>query len=211
VCKVGDRQKMIQQNIQAPTAAQQQQNVPNTVYVSFSAEINNNTTESLLGLLGNFVNQRVPNVYLLLSTPGGQVMCGLNIYNVLRSMPFNLTTHNMGNVDSIGNAVFLAGTKRYACPHSTFMFHGVGFDVNGQIRMEEKFLRERLNGITNDQKRIGSIITERTKITDTKVTSLFLEAQTKDATFAVSEGIVDEIRDVQIPPGGPFYQLVFQR
>lgn len=77
--------------------------------------------------------------------------------------------------------------------------------------MEEKFLRERLDGITNDQKRIGSIITERTKITDSKVTSLFLEAQTKDAAFAVSEGIVDEIKDIQIPPSGPFYQLVFQR
>lgn len=80
-------------------------------------------------------------VYLLLSTPGGSVMHGMNLYNVLRGMPFELITHNVGNVDSIGNAVFLAGAKRYAAPHSTFMFHGVGFDLPAQTRLEEKFCR----------------------------------------------------------------------
>jgi ATP-dependent Clp protease, protease subunit len=189
----------------------QNTNVLQTMYVSFSAEINPNTTESLIALLSSFANQRVPSVYLLLSTPGGSVMHGMNLYNVLRGMPFELITHNVGNVDSIGNAIFLAGSKRYATPHSTFMFHGVGFDFNGQIRLEEKFLHERLDSILADQKRIGSIITERTKITEEVVKTLFLEAQTKDAAFAVSNGIVDEIKDVKIPPGGPIHSLVFQR
>lgn len=134
-----------------------------TVYVSFSAEIVPHTTESLLALLAQFANQRVQNVYLMVSTPGGSVMNGMNLYNVLRGMPFHLTTHNVGNVDSIGNAVFLAGQTRYACPHSTFMFHGVGFDVPPNIRLEEKFLRERLDSLLSDQRRIGQIIQERTQ------------------------------------------------
>src|ERR1700693_1709158 len=93
-----------------------------TVYVSFSAEINAATTESLISVMSNLVNQKVTTVYLLLSTPGGSVMHGLNLYNLFRGFPFELITHNVGNVDSIGNAVFLAGSKRYAAPHSTFMF-----------------------------------------------------------------------------------------
>src|SRR5947208_681344 len=109
-------------------------------------------------------NAGVPEVYLLLSTPGGGVMNGMNLYNVLRAMPFKLTTHNVGNVDSIGNAVFLAGEVRYACPHSTFMFHGVGFDVQGSVRLEEQGLRERLEGVLADQARIASIIEERSHI-----------------------------------------------
>lgn len=137
-------------------------------------------------------------------------MCGLNLYNVLRAMPFKLTTHNVGNVDSIGNAIFLAGARRLACPHSTFMFHGVGFDVKG-ARFEEKDLRERLDGILADQKRIGTIITERTKIPPEEVEALFRQAQTKDAAFAASCGIVDEICDVEIPAGCPVVSLVFQR
>jgi ATP-dependent Clp protease, protease subunit len=184
---------------------------PNTVYVSFSAEIVPHTTESLIATVTNLTNQGVKQIYLMLSTPGGSVMHGMNIYNVLRALPVELITHNVGNVDSIGNAVFLAGAKRYACPHSTFMFHGVGFDVPQQTRLEEKFLRERLDGISSDQKRIGSVIEERTRLAKEDVANLFLEAQTKDAAFAAGCGIVDEVRDVQIPPGSSIASLVFQR
>jgi ATP-dependent protease ClpP protease subunit len=182
-----------------------------TVYVSFSAEINPNTTESLLAVIANLVNQHIPHIYLLLSTPGGAVMNGMNIYNVLRGLPCELTIHNVGNVDSIGNAIFLAGSRRYACPHSTFMFHGVGFNLPPSLRLEEKFLRERLDGIVADQQRIGQILQERTSLSREQVEGLFLEAQTKDATFAVGCGIVHEIRNVEIPAGGPIVSLVFQR
>ncbi len=184
---------------------------PQRVYVSFSAEINPNTTESLIAVMSNCVNQRVSEVYLMLSTPGGSVMNGVNLYNLLRAMPFRLTTHNVGNVDSIGNAVFLAGETRYACPHSTFMFHGVGFDIGQGGRLEEKILRERLASILSDQNRIGSTIEERTSLTKRQIKSLFREAQTKSATFAAGCGIVHEIRDVQIPPGSTVVSLVFQR
>lgn len=184
---------------------------PHTVYVSFSAEIVPHTTESLIATVTNLTNQGVKQVYLMISTPGGSVMHGMNIYNVLRALPIELITHNVGNVDSIGNAIFLAGAKRYACQHSTFMFHGVGFDVPQQMRIEEKFLRERLDGITSDQKRIGSVIEERTRIEKDDIARLFLEAQTKDSAFAVGCGIIDEVRDVQIPPGSPIVSLVFQR
>ena len=184
---------------------------PETVYVSFSAEINPTTTESLIALLAQFASQQVPNVYLMLSTPGGSVMNGINLYNVLRSMPFHLTTHNVGNVDSIGNAVFLAGETRYASPHSTFMFHGVGFDVDQKTRLEEKLLRERLRAVLSDQQRIGAIIRQHTKLTERQVRVFFREAQTMDATFAASCGIIDEVRDVDVPLGGPVYSLVFKR
>lgn len=182
-----------------------------TVYISFSAEINANTTESLIAIASQCAGQGVTDVYLMLSTPGGTVMHGLNLYNVLRAMPFTLTVHNVGNVDSIGNAVFLAGARRYAAPHSTFMFHGVGFDMQGAMRFEEKSLRERLDNVLSDQKRIGSVIQERTRLTQDQVEGLFREAQTKNAAFAVGCGIVDEVRDVQIPPGSSILSLVFQR
>jgi len=179
-------------------------------YVTFSAEINANTTESLIAIMSVLANQGQQEVHLLLTTPGGSVMHGLNLYNVLRGFPFVLVTHNAGSVNSIGNAVFLAGEKRYACPHSTFMFHGVGFDGANQ-RFEEKILKERLGSLLADQKRIGDIISERTKIAEDQVAGLFAEAQTKDAAYAISSGIVHEIRDIKIAAGSPVHSLVFQR
>jgi hypothetical protein len=44
-----------------------------------------------------------------------------------------------------------------------------------------------------------------------EIAPLFREAQTKDAASAVCCGIVHEVRDVQIPPGGLVFSLVFQR
>jgi len=188
----------------------QQVQTPPRVYVSFSAEVNPHTTEALIAALANCANQGVQEVYLALSTPGGSVMNGMNLYNVMRAMPFKLITHNVGNVDSIGNVMFLAGEERCASPHSTFMFHGVGFNPDG-ARLEEKLLRERLNGILADQKRIGSVIEERTQLAGNKIKALFREAGTKDAAYAASVGIVHQVRELQIPAGSPIVSLVFQR
>ena len=199
------------QMLAALAAAQRQQVVPERIYVSFSAEINASTAEALIALISNHVNQGVKEVYLMLSTPGGTVMNGLNLYNVLRALPVKLITHNVGNVDSIGNAIFLSGQERYACAHSTFMFHGVGFDIKSNHRFEEKSLREHLGSILADQKRIGSIIEEKTKLKPAQIRSLFKEARTKDADYARSVGIIHDIRDVAIPSGAPVYSLVFQR
>jgi ATP-dependent Clp protease, protease subunit len=191
-----------------------QQQVPANiaVYVMFSAEINAHTTESLIATMANCANSRAQEVRLLMSTPGGAVMNGINLYNVLRGMPFKLVTHNVGNVDSIGNAIFLAGEERYACPHSTFMFHGVASGVQpGSTSLELKQLRERERTVKADELRIGSIIEQRTNLSHRDVASLFREARTKDAASAVGAGIVHQIEDVKIPPGSPVVSLVFQR
>jgi ATP-dependent protease ClpP protease subunit len=197
----------------------QQPQAPEMVYVSFAAEINPTTTEALIAAISQAVNQGVKKVYLMLSTPGGAVMSGLTLYNALRGFPIELTTHNLGNVESIGNTVFMAGVKRYACQHSTFMFHGVSTILQATVatamgpavQLGEKDLRERLGGIRADQKRIGSVIKERTALDEAAIETLFLEAQTKDADWALGCGIVHEIREIQIPAGSPVIPLVFQR
>lgn len=184
---------------------------PPCAYVNFAAEVNPATTETLIAVMAQFASQRIPEVHLLLSTPGGSVMHGITIYNVLRGMPFRLITHNVGSVNSIGNAIFLAGEHRYACSNSTFMFHGVGFDVTGNVRFEEKLLRERLDAILTDQNRIGAIIESRTRLPKSEIDQLFLVASTKDANFALANGLIEEIRDVNLLPGCPVAALVFKR
>lgn len=183
----------------------------NTAYVSFSAEINVTTTEQFIAMCTQLIAQGFTQLYIMFSTPGGHVMSGMNLYNVLRGLPARLIFHNVGNVDSIGNAVFLAGDERIACAHSTFMFHGVGFDVPAATRLEQKNAQELLNGILADQTRISNIIAERTQINVAEAAELFKEARTKDAAYATANGIVGHIRDVNIPPGSAIFSLVFQR
>jgi len=180
------------------------------VYISFSADIIQLPTESLIGTLVNCANAQVKQVYLLLSTLGGQVTNGFNLYNIMKGMPFELITHNVGSINSIGNVVFLAGSKRYATPHSTFMFHGVGFDIKNQ-RLEEKDLQEKLSSLQNDQQRIGNLIAQHTSITESEIGKFFRTGQTKDAIFAKDKGIIDEIRDANLSADYPIISHVFQR
>jgi ATP-dependent Clp protease protease subunit len=115
----------------------------------------------------------------------------------------------VGTVDSIGNVVFLAGDDRYAAQTSSFMFHGVGFDVQN-TRFEKKTLTERLDSLQNDQSLISDIIIQRTNINAQEAEALFLQAAFIRADDAKARGIINDIRDVQVPQGAPFIQLVFQ-
>jgi len=180
-----------------------------TIYVSFSAGINVNTTESLIAVMADCAKQRATTVYLLFSSEGGSVMCGINLYNALRAMPFKLVTHNVGNVDSIGNAIFLAGDERYACAQSTFMFHGVGRPYNGNLSAKEA--REIMGGLMADEARISSIVQQRSKLSEAEVRAFFGEAHTMNSAEAVTTGVVEDVRDVKIPPSSVIITVMSQR
>lgn len=184
-----------------------------TSYISFTADINNVTAAALIGAVFDQINRGASEIYLLLSTAGGNVDDGIAVYNVLRGLPKPLTTHNIGAINSIGNVVFLSAARdrRLACAHATFMYHGVGFDVPTPIRFEQKTLLERLDGLIASQSKIGNILADRTELTTAEIEQLFLQAQTKDTSFALAKGVIHEIRDVNLPPGSPLIQLVFQR
>jgi len=181
------------------------------VYVSFSADINVSTAETLIATMANLAGQGAEEVHLLIATSGGSVQSGINLYNVLRGMPFRLITHNVANIDSIGNAVFLAGEPRFSCAHSTFMFHGVTWGTGGATSLPENTLREYLQNVQADQDRISAIIDKHTGLTVDQVKQFFREAATKDATYAVEAGLVDAIKDVEIPSGATTIAHVFQR
>jgi ATP-dependent Clp protease protease subunit len=177
-------------------------------YVSFSGPINLMSTQLLIQQLFGLVAQGMKEIHLLLSTPGGEVMSGIALYNTLRGLPVHLTTHNVGNVDSIGTAVFLAGEERLACAQATFMFHGVGLATNGVQQFQEKRLLEHLHSIQADQARINAILQERTRLSARECESLSLQQQTKDASYAVAHGIADRVEAVQIPAGSRVVPVV---
>jgi ATP-dependent Clp protease, protease subunit len=177
------------------------------VYVSFVGPIIPQTTQVLLDTFAGLARQQVQSVYLLFSTGGGQVMEGVAIYTILRALPLTLTTHNIGNVDSIGNIIFLAGSPRYASAAATFMFHGVGLDIVGPMRLEEKNLTERLDTIKTEHRKLSAIIASRSTLPQNEAEDLFAKQETKDAAYARSKGIIDDIRDVNIPAGTPYVHI----
>ena len=159
-------------------------------YVNFSAEINPSTTEALIATLPSSAIKERRKSICCFRLPGGSVMHGFTLFNVLRAMPIKLITHNVGNVELDWERDFLAAAERYACPHSTFMFHGVGFDVTSGVRLEDKLLREHLDSISSDHRRIGAVVGQATSLKEEEVVNLFKEARTKDAAWAEKVGMI---------------------
>jgi hypothetical protein len=48
-------------------------------------------------------------------------------------VPFKLVTHNVGNVGSAANVLFLAGERRFACPQAVFFLHPSSASLDGSF------------------------------------------------------------------------------
>jgi ATP-dependent protease ClpP protease subunit len=179
-----------------------------TTFVNFHAGINQRTSQNLMTAIAQKLATGTDHFYILLSTPGGEIPSGMTVYNFLRAIPARITMHNIGNVDSIGNAIFLAADERFACAHSTFMFHGVGLPIQNLV-LEEKRAREVLHSLLADQVRIADIIVERTNINRRRSRQLFREARTKNANEALATGVVHQICDPAVPAGADIISFVF--
>jgi len=159
--------------------------------------------------LADQINTGETEIYILFSSPGGSTQHGITLYNFIRSLPAKIIMHNIGIVDSIANVIFLAGEERYAVPHSSFLFHGVGFNIHGPARLEEKELKEKVTIIERDQNLISGIIAERVGLPIEEVRKFFLEAQTKTPDEAKQMNFIHEVKEAQIPKGQKIISMIF--
>ena len=177
-----------------------------TQYVMFAKGIDPDSVNELIGTVYTLSNDS-DEVYIFFNSNGGDVNAGIYCYNMLRSLPVVLTTHNVGNVDSIANVIFLAGEKRYVSPSAAFMFHSVYHQAQAGTSLDEKLLRETLNSVITDHKRIGSIFASRTSVTLEESDALFREQRNKAPAWAIEKEFAHEIRLPETPPGVFLHQL----
>jgi ATP-dependent Clp protease, protease subunit len=168
----------------------------------FAAQVNQQSANVLMAYLVDLQIAGATSLTIAITSPGGMVVNGISMYNTIRSVRYEVTTHNIGNVDSIANVIFLAGTRKLLNSTATFMFHGIGFDGNANERLEESNILAKLDAIRADHKRIASIISERSSLSLKTSVSLFKKQATKDAIWAVNSGVADAISEFKIPAHG---------
>ena len=175
-------------------------------YVLFSRPIDGENVTELVRKL-NEISSRGQDIYLLLNSHGGNVASGIHCYNMLRALPTRLVSHNVGNVDSIANAVFLAGEERYSTSSAVFMFHSVGFDFAAPTRLDCRQFREHLNSVVADHNRIGAIISDRSELALPEAIELFDTQIVRTAAWALKSGITHEVKDLQLPPDRMLHEI----
>src|SRR5579859_4221344 len=110
-------------------------------YVAFLQDVQPPQANALINVLNDVMKQSPKTLCLIMSTNGGSIDLGFLLYNILRALPTKVITHNIGNVNSIGNVLFLAGEKRVANANATFLFHGASWPVQ-QGALDLKQVRE---------------------------------------------------------------------
>ena len=142
-------------------------------YISLVGSIDEVAQNHLLETCYQCHHEGIQTVCLFMSTPGGDVNCGVTVYNVLKDMPFNLITHNVGIVASIGNVVFLAGEMRFAVPTGCFLFHEVSLSYTGDLIINRNQMDEWTDSIRYSEHQIGAVLRERTSFVDAEIKESF--------------------------------------
>ncbi len=184
---------------------------PTTIYINYFDGISEPKVKTLMSVCAEVIDKTKPDVlYFCFSSPGGSVSAGITLYSFLRGLPVKIVMHNTGSTDSIATAVFLSGDERYACPHSTFLFHGVNMNVEQGASLSLTTLREVMSSVEQDENKIARILTDRSSLSEDEVRRLFREGESKPPVFAESKGIVHAIRDLAIPKDAMLISLNMQ-
>lgn len=63
------------------------------------------------------------DIHLYINSPGGSIMAGLAIYDIMQFIKCNVHTYCIGMAASMGSLLLTAGTKRFILPHARVMIH----------------------------------------------------------------------------------------
>lgn len=91
-------------------------------------------------------------IEVYLSSYGGDAYAGLAIYDAIRACPCDIIMYANGKIMSSGLIIFLAGDRRFAAEHTTFMAHAVSSSTDGKVKDQEIDVNEakRINNVMLD-------------------------------------------------------------
>lgn len=130
-------------------------------------------------------------IKLYVSSYGGSVYDGFGLVGAILSSKTPVHTYANGKVMSMGFVIAVSGTKRFAYPHTTYMFHSVSSVAWGKFTELEESVEEsrRL------QQKIDTLTTTKTKISQERLDEVHTTKYDWyfDALDALELNCVDEI------------------
>lgn len=174
-------------------------------YFGYSGMIDSNGATRIASALNQAVNNNFDQVYLCLSSLGGYVADGIYLYNHIRGLSIDVTTHNVGSVSSIAVAMFLAADHRLCSAHSMFLIHPTSFPP--QEGMTAERLQSTLDAALADDQRTESILRERTGLPDDLLNARRARDVHITPQIALDHGLVHGISEFSLPKGNQIIQI----
>lgn len=149
---------------------------------------------------GVIIKNNPSELYFHISSTGGFVNDAKAFYGFLRALPCEIVMHNVGNIESVGNIVFVAGEKRYAVPASHFLLHGLTWNFAAAASVTRSQIEEIISILKQGEEDIAQILVERTLLSKEEVFSLYGQGESKGLEYAIQKRIIHEIKPAKIPP-----------
>lgn len=172
------------------------------IYFTYVDQIDVSKVNLAINQIVQAILPRKPKrLHLLLSSPGGDVSAGIALYNYLRAIPVEILTYNIGMVASVANVIFMAAEakNRFACPHTSFLFHGVKLNLTAPMQVDYSQVKEFESNMSRDLERIAEVYIANTSLKKEKIDALFKQGEIQNLDSAVTEGIIAEVKTLKIP------------
>lgn len=177
------------------------------IYVRFTQTIDEKSITKLMNFCQQKLNEGVTHFVILFSSTGGNVHWGITAYTFLKGIPARVDTHAFGRVNSVAIPIYCSGEHRLATPNSSFLFHGVGFNVNQGTRFDLKSLTERRMSLENDTNDIARIISENCDKTLEEIKDDVYNGKILRVDEAAECSLVNEIKQELFPVGTRVFTL----
>lgn len=179
--------------------------LPPVVYATFSGQINQDAVARIFHNFGGATQGGVTDVHFLFQSMGGLIGDGISLYNYFRTLPLNLHIYNTGTVSSIAVLAYLGAQNRYTSAHATFGIHKSKFpSMAASDTAEHGALARQLK---MEDARTEAILKAHTQIPRSKWRAHARHDVFFDADEAVKFGLAQQVREFQIPPFNPVFNI----
>lgn len=163
--------------------------------IFLTEEVNAETSNELIKQLMYLERQDSgKEITLYINSPGGEVISGLAVYDLISLMKSPVRTVCTGTAASMGAILFLAGKKREMLPHTRLMIHDPSFSGSSIGGKKSHELRHELEKLDEVREALAKIVAEKTgrpleEIYDVTSDDTFYSAEEAIA-FGLATGIM---------------------
>ncbi len=186
---------------------QQATSAPRHWVIGFNFLIDRLSIARLMSVVGAALDASCSGITLCISSAGGAPDQAFYVFEILSRLPVPLTTHNIGITQSAAVVLFMAGQRRYCSPGSTFLMHATTHAPATGSNYSADQITLTAESITADDERSVSIIAARSGQSVADIRKWFRGQKLRTAQFAQQHGLIDDIKPLDIPQNGRFFQV----
>ena len=185
------------------------QQAPERVIINFLPYIDSNSVNMLLSVVNAQVRNGTKKITIVISSVGGDPASAFAAYNILRNVPAEITTFNVGNVDSAAMLIYCAGKYRYSLPNpARFLIHGTSLGpMTTSVPVESRWLESQLQQLKSLDQLIVQVIAANSNKKLSEIQAAISGQTILSAEEAKQWGIVQEIKNTFMEPGAAFVSV----